>query len=312
MTPLPSDSLLQRTHGLLVTFRRPDALAAHLRELETQTAPLHTLLVVDNDHDEDVRAIVDQHPRAAGTVRYLGIEDNPGPAGAIAAGISVMLDDCRDNEWLVLLDDDDPPQNDQTLEAIGKVARDLTEDDHTVGGVGLWGARLEQTGRLRATTGTSPEKVAYLPGGACPHYRVGALRAAGGPNPTLFFGFDDLDLGLALERVDASLWSSGIAREHGWSSMVENRRTNASVTPPTWRRYYSLRNLVLILRRNGRSTAAIKMSLIAGIAKPIANLPIQPRTAWKNLRLNLRALLHGWTGQTGKYLDPLDLPGWLR
>lgn len=300
-----------RTHGVLITFRRPDALAEHLRILTEQTRPLTSLLVVDNDDDPAIRRLVES-ARPAACVDYLGLPDNPGPAGGIAAGIATVLERAEDDEWIVLLDDDDPPPRDTTLEALATSTATLAATRSDLGGVGLWGAGLRRSGRLRAATGTSPEPVAYLPGGACPHYRVGALREAGGPDPTLFFGFDDLDLGLALSRVGATLWSSGLARDHGWTSMVEGRTTSAAVATPTWRRYYSLRNLVIVLRGDGRTTAALTMSLLAGVMKPLLNLPRRPRAGWRTLRLNATALRHGWTGRSGKHLDPLDLPGWLR
>lgn len=301
-----------RTHGVLITFRRRDALVDHLGILAAQTRPLTSLLVVDNDNDNDLRELVESHTDAALDIRYLGLDDNPGPAGGIAAGIREVLTRSDDSDWLVLLDDDDPPPEPTTLEALATTTVDLLAVHPELGGVGLWGSTLGRGGRLRAAGGTEPEPVAYLPGGACPHYSVGALRRAGGPDPELFFGFDDLDLGLALERVGASLWSSGLARDHGWTSMVEGRSVSSTVEAPTWRRYYSLRNLVLVLRRNGRLGAALTMSLVAGIGKPVLNLPRRPRLGWRNLRLNLLALRHGWTGRAGKHFDPLDLPVWLR
>lgn len=301
-----------RTHGLLVTFRRRDALVDHLRILSEQTRSLTSLLVVDNDNDPEIRALVETNTAAACEIRYLPLDDNPGPAGAIAAGIAEILERQPDDDWLVLLDDDDPPPRPTTLDALATTTNELQASHPDLGGVGLWGSTLERGGRLRAATTDAPEVVAYLPGGACPHYSVGVLRQTGGPDPGLFFGFDDLDLGLRLARADATLWSSGLAREHGWTSMVENRTAAGSVEPPTWRRYYSLRNLVLVLRRNGRPGSALTMSLLAGVAKPLVNLPRRPRTSWLNLRLNLLALRHGWTGRGGKHLDPLDLPSWLR
>lgn len=301
-----------RTHGVLITFRRRDALGDHLRILGAQTRTLTSLLVVDNDNDPTIRAVVEAETAAAPAIDYLGLDDNPGPAGGIAAGIEHVLRHAHDDDWLVLLDDDDPPPRDATLSALADLAATISTTDEQFGGVGLWGSTLERGGRLRAATGTDPQQVAYLPGGACPHYRVGALRAAGGPDPALFFGFDDLDLGLALDRAGATLWSSGLAREHGWTSMVEDRTASGTVASPSWRRYYSLRNLVIVLRRNKRSSAALSMSLLAGIAKPLANLPLRPRASLRNLRLNLLALRHGWFGRSGKHLDPLDLPSWLR
>lgn len=301
-----------RTHGVLVTFRRPDALRDHLARLADQTAPLDSLVVIDNDNDPAIREMVESARNAAGSVRYLGLDDNPGPAGAIAAGITDTLAAVSDDGWLVLLDDDDPPPRNDTLEAVGAATAAITETDPNTGAVGIWGAGLQWNGRLRAATGNEPERVAYLPGGACPHYRLPTLRESLGPDPALFFGFDDLDLGLAVGGTGASVWSSGLAREHGWTSMVENRRSSRSVGQPSWRRYYSLRNLVLVLRRHERPIAALTMSLLAGLAKPIVNLPLSPRLAVRNLRVNLLALRHGWTGRAGKHLDPINLPGWLR
>ena len=300
-----------RTHGVLITFRRRDALLEHLRILAEQTQPLTSLLVVDNDNDPGIRALVEADDSASPDTRYLGLDDNPGPAGGIAAGIAEVAGRVDDTDWLVLLDDDDPPPLDITLAALAAATEALSASHPDLGGVGLWGSTLRWSGRLRAATGTTAEPVAYLPGGACPHYRIGALRAAGGPDPDLFFGFDDLDLGLALAKSGSTLWSSGLARTHGWTHMVEDRTASRSVDAPHWRRYYSLRNLVLVLRRNQRTGSAVAMSLVAGLAKPVINLPLHPRTSWRHLRLNLLALRHGWTGQAGKHLDPLDPPKWL-
>lgn len=274
---------------------------------------LTSLLVVDNDNDPTTtKQIIDRYPGAADEILYLGVDDNPGPAGGIAAGIDAVLDLRANDDWLVLLDDDDPPRTDDTLEVLAGAAEELSTSHTGVGGVGLWGARLQRNGRLRSATGIDPEEVIYLPGSAIPHYHIGTLREAGGPDPTLFFGFDDLDLGLAFERVNASLWSGGFARELGLSAMVDNRTVSPSVSDATWRRYYSLRNLVIILRRNRRTSGAFAMSFLAGIAKPLLNLPFSPRLALQNLRLNIVALRDGWRGETGKSLDPVDLPGWVR
>ena len=297
---------------MLITHRRPVALADHLERLAAQTTPLDSLLVVDNDADEGVRTIVDAAAArgvASGSVTYLGLDDNPGPAGGIAAGISRVLDHAGDDEWIVLLDDDDPPPRDDTLHALAEVTVELDRREQRVAAVGLWGARLRRSGRLRAVGDDRPAPVDYLPGGACPHYRVGALRGLGAPDPCLFFGFDDLDLGLALARDGWRLWSSGLARTHGWASMVDDRRAAATVQAPTWRRYYSLRNLIVVLRSDGRPLAAAWMTLLAGFVKPLVNLVVRPREAGASLKLNTRAALDGWRGRLGRTIDPAEGTG---
>ena len=150
----------------------------------------------------------------------------------------------------------------------------------------------------------APAAVDYLPGSACSHYRVEALRGLHAPDPSLFFGFDDLELGLALERRGWSLWSSGLARSHELAAMVDGRRASAAVAAPTWRRYYSLRNLSVVLRRDGRSLAAAWMTLVVGFAKPLLNLMVRPRDAAASLRLNARAAVDGWRGRLGRTIDP--------
>ena len=294
-------------HGVLITFRRPVALADHLERLAAQTARLDTVLIVDNDADPQVRSLVEEpaaRAAANGVVAYLGLGDNPGPAGGIAAGIAHVLADADDDDWVVLLDDDDPPPRADTLDALAAVTAELDEREPRVAAVGLWGARLHRSGRLRAVDDDRPAPVDYLPGGACPHYRVAALREVDAPDARLFFGFDDLDLGLALERRGWGLWSSGLARDHGWASMVDQRRASPTVGPPTWRRYYSLRNLVVVLRADGRHLAAAWMTLVAGFAKPLVNLMVRPRDAAASLRLNARAAVDGWRGRLGRTIDP--------
>lgn len=298
-------------HGLLLTFRRPDALRHHLQVLAAQDAALDTLLIVDNDADPAIADLVAQHGDAAGRVDYLGVPDNPGPAGGIAAGIARILADAADDDWLVLFDDDDPPQRHDTLAALRDLAVRLTSAHEQVGGVALWGARLRPSGRLRVATGSEPESVDYLPGGGSAHYAIAALRASRGHDADLFFGFDDLDLGLGLRDAGWSLWSSGLARDHGVAHMVDDRTASAALADPSWRRYYSVRNHILVLRRHGRPLGAIVFSAV-GVLKPVMNLPRRPRKAATTLRLHLRAVTDGWLGRSGKRFDPTDLPDWLR
>ena len=299
-------------HGVLLTFRRPDDLRSTLEILGRQSTPLDTLLVVDNDADPVVRTVVEATD--VGTpVTYLGIPDNPGPAGGLHAGVEEVLTRATDNDWVVFFDDDDPPQRADALEELRAVIDELSATTDRLGGVGLWGAILRPSGRLRAIGGDGPGTVDYLPGGAMSHYRVAALRAADGHDPDMFFGFDDLDLGLSIRRAGWELHASGLARRHGLAHMVDGRRASTTVGDTGWRRYYSLRNLIATLRRDKRLLAPLWMSIGPGLAKPLLNLPIAPRAAWANLRVNARAIAHGWRGIAGKTVDPTtDPPRWLR
>ncbi|MEQ8841123.1 MAG: glycosyltransferase [Acidimicrobiales bacterium] len=302
-----------RSHAVLVTFRRPDLLIDHLSRLAGQTAPLDTLVVVDNGADPEIRRLVETaDPVPAETVLYLPLAGNPGPAGGFTAGLAELLPVIDDHDLVVLLDDNDPPHRDETFAEVQAVFRELQSTHGNVGGVGTWGASLRRGGRLRTETSRDPMPVDYLSGNGCPHYLAGALRAVDGPDPALFFGFEELDLGLALKRAGYRIWSSGIAREHGLAAMVAPTTARAGVQPPSWRRYYSFRNLVIVLRKDGRRFDAVCVSALAGLAKPLVNLAVSPRVAWTNLRVNSAALRDGWCGRLGKRVDPVDLPRHLR
>ena len=99
-------------HGVLVTYRRPAALAEMLDRLGDQQRRLDTLVVVDNDLDESARPTVAAFAgldTAPGRVDYVPAGANTGPAGGIALGMRSALDHATDDDWVVSLDDDDPP-----------------------------------------------------------------------------------------------------------------------------------------------------------------------------------------------------------
>jgi GT2 family glycosyltransferase len=294
-----------RFHGVLITFRRPDDMARSLEQLAGQTRRLDSLVVVDNDDDEGVRHLATSTVAAHAPTSYIGCPENMGPAGGIHAGITDVLARAADDDWIVLFDDDDPPAQSDTLEALQSILGDVLERDPGCAGVGLWGAHLRRRlGRVRSSTAHQPVPVDYLPGSACPHYAVSVLREVGAPDPDLFFGFDDLDLGLRIRDAGFRLYSSGVARNHGMTQMVHGRRVSLASSPPTWRRYYSLRNLVLVLRAHDEHLGAVSMSLLAGVVKPLVNVVRRPRVAGANLRVNAQALRDGWSGRAGKTVDP--------
>lgn len=292
-------------HAVLVTFRRHDELSAYLDALAQQTVRLGRLVVVDNDPDPKGKAIVEAAEPGAAEVVYLAMPDNAGPAGAIAAGMAKVLETADDADWVVVLDDDDPPHRADTFEALRTGISAALASDRSVAAVALWGATVNRlTGRLHFTSdGTA--SLDYVPGNSLPHYRVGALRLTGLGTSSLFFGFDDLELGLMLRAGGFSLRSLGRAADHGFERESHAGSASVLVGPTHWRRYYSLRNIIWLYRRHSMIAAAVMVTIVAGIAKPSANLIIRPRLAWENLTLNVRAIRDGWTGRLGRTINPV-------
>jgi glycosyltransferase involved in cell wall biosynthesis len=297
--------------GVLVTYRRPDDLSLMLKRLAEQEVPLTRLVVVDNDRASEGADIVRRCGDARARIEYLAAPDNLGPAGGIAIGMERVLRQAGADDWVVLLDDDDPPEWPSAFEELLAFGQEMRRADGRTAGVGLAGARMDwRRGRLVRPGDeelTGPVAVDYIGGNQLPLYLAGAVRQVGTFSAALFYGFEELEYGLRLRCAGYSLYALGprwLQRRH------RDRRANLVVRPqldlaePSWQRYYSLRNMVHILRRYGRTPAAARMILLQGLAKPLANSFASPRNAWAHLKLNMAACRDGWTGRLGRTVDP--------
>jgi len=304
-------------HGVLVTYRRPAELAEMLDRLGDQERRLDTLVVVDNDPEASARATVSTfaaQPGAPARVDYVAAGANTGPAGGIARGMRAVLahaaDDDNDDDLVVSLDDDDPPPSVEVLAQLERMARDLRHRGENVGGVGIVGGRFSPD-RARAVRVPDGELVGavrcqWIGGNQFPCYAVGALREIGVFDERLFFGFDDLDFGLRLGAAGYGVFA------HGDLWRRERQRAGRlAVTPQpsrdlgglSWRRYYSTRNMLYILRNRGHRRGVARL-VARSVGKPLANLPRHPTMAVRHLALNARAIADAYRGRMGMTVDP--------
>ena len=297
--------------GLLITYRRPAELAQTLTRLAEQTRRLDRLVVVDNHPTPENRELVRARTPARLPSEYVEAPENLGPAGGIALGVRAIDSSADDGDWIVLLDDDNPPATGSLLEELENFGERMLGQDPSTGAVGLVGARFDPTaGRLRRVLDTElvdGVAVDYVGGGQFPFYRVEAVRAVGNFREDLFFGFDDLEYGLRLRAAGYAIYGHGDLwreerRRQGRLGLTV--RPAAGIAEPSWRRYYSLRNLIAILRSSGNTGGALRVTLVTGLAVPALNLARRPRLAARNLGLNTRACLHAWTGRMGRTVEP--------
>lgn len=305
----PTGSVADDLRAVMVTFRRPDELAASLAELASQTTWPAELLVIDNGSDPRTADLVARCPI---TARVVDAGANLGPAGALALGCELALADGFDG-WVLFLDDDDPPVLDDVVEQL--LALRARATGGPVGGVGIAGARYSRRAGRVARLGDQAlhgiVEVDYVGGGQCPMYAADALRAVGGPRAEMFFGFDDLDLGVRI--VDA-----------GWRVVVDGDRLAQlrarhqallAANPPAvaagravaWRRYYSARNLVAVARSAGGATATVAAAL-RGLAAAASRL-VRSGTLVE-ARAEVVGVGHGLAGRHGRTVAPGDLPRW--
>jgi GT2 family glycosyltransferase len=300
-----------QVHGVLVTYARPQALRDMLENLHVQSRPPDTLTVVDNAPTGSVPSALHIYMDRGHLAKYVPSPSNLGPAGGWALGMSKVLRASRENDWILLLDDDDPPPDAVALEHLFELGQQLRVAGQGVGGIGRSGCRLDRgSGRLvRLSTEelSGPVVVDYIAGNMLPHYSVSAIRHTGVMNGELFFGFEDLEYCLRLQRHGYVIVESGDYHLQQRAAMgyPEQSPPRMGLTgPPSWRRYYSIRNFTWILNRNGLRSQALRMAAMQGLAKPLANLPRHPWWSLQHLHQGLRAILHGYVGHLGLTMPP--------
>jgi hypothetical protein len=297
--------------GVLVTYRRPDDLAEHLEVLRRQTRAIDHLVVVDNAPDNANRELVDRYVAEGRGAAYVDSPENLGAAGGIGSGMRAVLLEADDEDWVVLLDDDNPPRAEHVIGDLYSFAC-ANADDPAVAAVGLTGATFDWK-QARLVRPADEELVGVLDvdfvgGGQFPMIRVGAIRQIGTFRDELFWGFDDLEFGLRLRRAGYRILLSGdLAR---WARTFHGRLGGGyggwqiTATKAPWRQYYTLRNMVFILRQHGRNSSAVKVAVTRGIAKTLLNGIRRPRGVGSQLRVCTAAIADGWRGRLGRRMEP--------
>jgi len=194
--------------AVVVTHRRPEQLAKSLDVVTTQTRMIDHLIVVDNDHDEQVSELV-----ASQAIRstYLGSRRNLGGAGGFALGMLHAL--ALGADWIWLADDDGRPGDSEVLATLLACAHrhglaevspmvcDLDQPDRLAFPLrrGLvWRRRVDEL-RTKDSPGSD-----LLPGYASLFngalFRAETIAAVGVPDIRLFVRGDEYDVHRRLVR----------------------------------------------------------------------------------------------------------------
>ena len=278
----------------MCTFRRPRDAAASLEALSNQDIDLESVVVVDNAGDEETRILVEN---AALPTRYLAPGSNLGPAGGVALAIDQLP--ARNNDLVVLLDDDDPlpVRPDLLASMIGRLESESAANSAIVG-VGLRGGSLDtRTGLIKPRPDGEMATVAadHIHGGAYPIYRLGPLKSVGAFDHSLFWGFEELAAGRALRTSGYGLVVAGDLLDSvigELPKLAPSVRRNG-LAQPSWHHYFRHRNLLRVLRREGAWVAIAVVIVTRMIGKPVLHMWRHPRLAMWHLRTNLAATIDG-------------------
>lgn len=300
----------RRLFGVLVTFRRPAALALTFERLAQQDRVLDHLIVIDNAPTEASHAAVEAAGASAGSVEHLEMEDNLGFTGGVAAGMHRVLEIADDRDWIVVLDDDDPVPYPTIFSELERFAEEMLARDDRTAGVGISGGRFDwRRGRIRRVPDRELQgsvRVDHVAGNQVPFYLVAAVREAGTFHAPLFFGLSEIEFGLRLTRAGYSFYANGdIWRQRRGDAgrLGLDLRPAWRLGPTNWRRYYVLRNSIYMLRRFSHPGTALRVTAV-NLLKPLINLPVEPRLATRHLAMNIRATWDGWAGRMGLRVQP--------
>lgn len=245
----------------VVTFRRPDSLRKVLDSLTSQQLPPTLIVVADNDPDRSAEAAA-REVTAPCRVIYLPLAENTGPAGGWAAAVAAARTEADRGDFVAVFDDDDPITDTDVMK---ELVVELGDHPPNVGAIGLRGATIGRwTGLLRRVPEGVAERASadYLASNGAPLYRWSVIDDRGFFDRDLFFGFEDLDLGLRLRSSGYLICVSSIPTRQVVLDTAPDR------TP--WREYYKTRALVTIARRHLGLTAlavTIARSFLAGVVR---------------------------------------------
>lgn len=278
--------------AVVVTFRRPESLRITLRSVTAQDHPPNFVVVADNDPDHSAAPVIAAEPWPVPVVA-LPLPRNLGPAGGWAAAYRAARDRRDRGQWMLVLDDDDPLQDPAIVRRL--LSLSVGAD---VAAIGLRGSILTRPLGLLHRVRGEIASADYLASGGIPLYRWVALDDVGGFDDALFFGFEDLDLGL---RLRARRWSL-VAAELGTAHQV----SDTAPARVAWREYYKSRALVAVARRHlgGMVTTFTALRLVLGTSRFLLQ-----RGGLALARARMRGVADGLRGRLGvRRYDPVTNP----
>lgn len=288
--------------GFIITYNRPEILQDTISKIFAQTYPPEVLWIIDNsdnlETDHAIASLLNSR------IKYYRMGYNAGPAGAAAKGLELCGKEGLD--WIYWGDDNDPPFRNDCFERLLAI-RNVNPFVGVLGSVGQFFDRKKGViKRIQTRLLERKEilEVDYVAGGMCMLVSGKVAQAGITPDPDLFFGFEELDFCLNVQRkgycilVNSSLFLE--ARE--FYNRLELKRPFYKKKSNLNREYYSLRNLLMISDK--LTLAAMKHELVKRwLSKSIYGFRYGSTYGIKNFKMIMLAFIHYRKGIKGKTID---------
>jgi GT2 family glycosyltransferase len=287
--------------AFIMTYKRTAILEDTIRILYNQSHPPQKILIVDNDPAFSAKDIVSKFSDFK--ISYHSIGYNAGPAGAAKAGLEILTKEGY--QWIAWIDDDDPPIFEDTFEILLKSA----SKNKKCGCVGVVGQYFNRKNGVvirvsdEELDGFGSFEVDTIAGNMSKIINADVcLKGNVYPDEKLFFGFEELDFDLRLQKsgyvllVDKVLYKKH--RIYYNRLDIIPKRGNKKDVNKLWREYYSTRNSLIILSKHGYFSALI-VSFFRYVFKIVAGFQYGIHYGILNARIIIKALIHYLFGKRG-------------
>jgi GT2 family glycosyltransferase len=294
--------------AFIITRNRPDTLVTTISTVLSQTFPPDFILIVDNSDNNDTRQrMASLHNK---NLVYHSVGYNAGPAGGAYWGLKLLFE--KGYEWVLWIDDDDPPKFVDVFEKMFQIIED--NDSPELGMVGSVGERFDfrrgKIIRLKDQELKGYLEVDTISGNMFPlvHRRVfekGIL-----PSKNFFFGFEELDYCLSIKRNGFRIFISGelnyIHRTHAGRLNFVYQKHNQRLLNQLWREYYSVRNLVYIIFYKEKKITAAFWVICRNVFKSVFVFRYGFTYGKIASFMIIQGLLDGVCGRMGMRISPLN------
>lgn len=290
-----------------MTYERHEILIKTISVLFAQSMPPQKILIVDNSYSNNTKEAIEK--LADKRIDYFKVGKNIGPAGASKIGLEKLTEEGF--EWISWGDDDDPPHFRNVFEDLLLLAS-ATEN---VGVIGAVGHGFDKNKGLVVRTkdkelyGDGYLEVDIIAGNVSMIVNAEVVKKSVLPNPVFFLNVEEYDFCLRVKqegfKVIVSRPVFKMYRELKGRFGLASRA--ASVLPKKsvlWRRYYSTRNFIYLLRHNEKSLSGAVNVTFRAFVKSVVGF----KKGWSygslNAKMELKGILHGWNGKMGLTVLP--------
>ena len=300
--------------AVIVTYNRKTELCKNLEMLYAQSVYLDRIIVVDNCSTDGTKEQLDiKGYLSRENFEYLKTKENIGGAGGFYTGTKAAYDLGAD--WVVLMDDDGRPADENTFEKLFKEVRKLEKENVADGK--LFINTLVQQGEMLSFKIDNMYRVDEAIASGYNGLIINAANPFNGtlitrklveeigfPNPDFFIKGDEVDYKQRAFDVGAFVATVADARYVHPRPDTEERVVLGKKVPffveSPWKEYYAARNFTYMYRQKGW----MKGILFELIFVKLLAICCMPCKKIATIKMLLRGVIDGWKGKLGPTVRP--------